>query len=114
MTSEECLATRGLVMLWDVDFFFMTLLCGVPHPQRHPFFGRAERHLATKSRIDFAGRRHQVSSEIVIRSTAWQAQDFGSGCAGLRSRPAKLLLCRCYPGKFLLHPGRSSCCVEGS
>jgi hypothetical protein len=35
---------------------------------------RAERHLATKSRIDFAGRRHQVSSEIVIRSTAWQAQ----------------------------------------
>jgi lipoate---protein ligase len=25
MTSEECLATKGLVMLWDVDFFFMTL-----------------------------------------------------------------------------------------
>jgi hypothetical protein len=30
-----------------------------------------------------------VSSEIVIRSTAWQAQDFGSGCAGLRNMPAK-------------------------
>jgi hypothetical protein len=24
----------------------------------------------------------------VIRSTAWQAQDFGSGCAGLRKMPA--------------------------
>jgi hypothetical protein len=47
--------------------------------------GRNERK---KTGIDVAGRRHQVLPEVVICSTAWQAEDFVSGCAGLRIMPA--------------------------
>jgi hypothetical protein len=39
--------------------------------------------------FSFAGRRHQALPKVVIRSAAWQAEEFGPGCAGLRKIPAK-------------------------
>jgi hypothetical protein len=60
-----------------------------PHSQRHPFFGPSRTASRNEvANVDFAGRRHQVLPEVVIRSAAWQVEDFGSGCAGLRKMPA--------------------------